>query len=146
MATMTRGMSICSSFKLIEQIISKVFGRFEAKIGFRRLFAATNKVLFHLGYQPITESKLSYHCWNLAADGVLTRSDARLEIDWNKPNSWVRGASVGSGLRSGSAYGIYGTITGRISSRVYGHPSKPYDPWEHVSFEMDALHRLAAAL
>lgn len=139
MATMSKGMVICSSFTLIEKIISKIFSSLGAKIRFRRLLAATNKVLFHLGYQPITESDLSFHCFNLQADGTLMRLDSRLEADWNNPNSWV----MGSGLRDGSIYSIYG----RVSSRVYDrYPSTPYDPWEHVSYGMDPLHRLAAAL
>jgi hypothetical protein len=146
MATMCKGRAICSSFRLIEKIISKIFSRFEARIRFRRLFAATNQVLLHLGYHHIRETELSYHCWNLAADGILSRLDDRLEVDWNNPNSWVMGApAVSSGLRAGNAYGVYGTISGRMK-RDYGYSSKAYDPWEHVSYEMDPLHRLVAAL
>jgi len=136
-ATMSKGLEICFSYKKIERIIHKIFGRFEAKIKFRRLFAATNSVLFHLGYLPLMERDFNNCCCNLQIGGILTRIDGGQVADWNNPNWWV--------LPSGRVHGIYAKVRAGVS-RLYGSSSKPYDQWEHISFEMDPLHRFAAAL
>lgn len=132
LATMAKGLTYPPD-KIIRLAIVKIFSAFGGELRFRRLFGAVNIVLFHLGHAPIDEGALSWRCDKLARMGALLRVDDRTRN---------LNTVLGSGLRPGTLTAIYGRPC-IVTDRYY---SGPYDPWMHISYRMDPLHRLAAAL
>ena len=124
--TMCRGLTTAPD-RTIRKAIVKIYGKFEGEIMFRRLHAAVNKVMFHLGHAPIYEGFLDWLCKQLVCKGILTRQP---DIKHGSCDCF-----------SGRAYRLGGSLFGCI-----GYCSGHYDQWKLVHYEMDPLHRLASAL